>query len=173
MRLKYYLRGLGIGIMAAAVLMGAAFGKGQELNDAQIRQRAAELGMVESSPAVLGDLETSRTDLETQEFLPERETAQMPLETEEAQAPSEAEAEQAPSETVQTQETDSVSVTIQSGDSSVKVSRMLAEAGLVQDAEAFDKYLRDNGFSKSLRIGTFQIEPGTAEEEIAEIITGK
>ena len=181
MRLKYYLRGLGIGMVAAAVLMGAASGRGQTLSDAQIRERAAELGMVESTPAVLSDLETPQSETlpeagqESQETMeePPGTQAQQPEETE-ARQPEEIETQQ-PEETeaLQPEAAPEVSVTIQPGDSSVTVSRMLAEAGLVEDAEAFDRYLCDNGYSKSLRIGTYQIEPGTGEEEIAEIITGK
>ncbi len=185
MRLKYYLRGLGIGMVAAAVLMGAASGRGQTLSDAQIRERAAELGMVESTPAVLSDLETPQSET-LPEALPEagqesRETMEEPpgtqaLQPEETETlQSEAAEAQQPEETeaLQPEAAPEVSVTIQPGDSSVTVSRMLAEAGLVEDAEAFDRYLCDNGYSKSLRIGTYQIEPGTGEEEIAEIITGK
>jgi len=48
MKLKYYLRGLGIGIaVTAAVLMIAGGGK-QSLTDEEIIARAKELGMVES-----------------------------------------------------------------------------------------------------------------------------
>lgn len=47
MRLKGYLRGLGAGIFISAVLMGiATSGKGT-MTDAEIRERAAALGMVE------------------------------------------------------------------------------------------------------------------------------
>ena len=48
MKLKYYLRGLGIGIaVTAAVLMLAGGGK-KSLTDEEIIARAKELGMVES-----------------------------------------------------------------------------------------------------------------------------
>lgn len=50
MKLKYYLRGLGIGIIVTAVIMGVASGNRKEtLSDREIRERAAELGMVEQS----------------------------------------------------------------------------------------------------------------------------
>lgn len=50
MKLKYYLRGLGIGIIVTAVIMGASSGSRKEtLSDREIRERAAELGMVEQS----------------------------------------------------------------------------------------------------------------------------
>lgn len=50
MKLKWYLRGLGIGIVAASIIMGAvnSYGK-SDLSDEEVKQKAAELGMVESS----------------------------------------------------------------------------------------------------------------------------
>ncbi len=54
MKLKYYLRGLGIGIVVTAIIMSIT-NKPQEMTDAQIKMRAAELGMVEES--VLSDLQ--------------------------------------------------------------------------------------------------------------------
>lgn len=54
MNLKYYLRGLGLGIIVTAVVMGvAAGGKKTGLSDAEIKARAKELGMTEST--VLSD----------------------------------------------------------------------------------------------------------------------
>lgn len=55
MNLKYYLRGLGVGIVVTAVIMGIALGgKKQELSNEEIKERAKELGMVEES-TVLAD----------------------------------------------------------------------------------------------------------------------
>ena len=50
MKLKYYLRGLGIGIMVTAVILSVAFGSRKEtLSDREIMERATELGMVSES----------------------------------------------------------------------------------------------------------------------------
>ncbi len=55
MNLKYYLRGLGIGIVVTAIIMGIAFGgKEQELSNEEIKERARALGMTEES-TVLAD----------------------------------------------------------------------------------------------------------------------
>lgn len=55
MNLKYYLRGLGVGIVVTAVIMGIALGgKKQELSNDEIKERARELGMIEES-TVLAD----------------------------------------------------------------------------------------------------------------------
>ena len=51
MNLKYYLRGIGTGIIAAALLF-LVFNKPKELTDAEIKLRAAALGMVEDETLV-------------------------------------------------------------------------------------------------------------------------
>ena len=56
MKLKYYLRGLGVGIICTAILMGIALSgnKKEKLTDTEIIERAKLLGMVmadESSEA--------------------------------------------------------------------------------------------------------------------------
>lgn len=52
MEKKYYFRGLGLGIIVTAVIMGIALsggGKKEKMTDAEIIARAKELGMVESA----------------------------------------------------------------------------------------------------------------------------
>lgn len=48
MKLKYYLRGLGIGIAVTAFVLALAGGGKESLTDEEIKARAKELGMVES-----------------------------------------------------------------------------------------------------------------------------
>lgn len=55
MKLRYYLRGLGIGMLVTALVLGIAGGKDQGMSDEQIRVRAAQLGMVDASSTVLGN----------------------------------------------------------------------------------------------------------------------
>lgn len=57
MKLRYYLRGLGIGIVVTAVILALTKGEGESLTDAQIKERAAQLGMVESGSLLLSDLQ--------------------------------------------------------------------------------------------------------------------
>ena len=48
MKLKYYLRGIGIGVILTATIMGFALGGRKTImSDAQVIQRAKELGMTE------------------------------------------------------------------------------------------------------------------------------
>ena len=56
MKLRYYLRGAGTGIIVTAVLLGIILGHGKsQMSDGQIKIRAAELGMVEEK--LLSDME--------------------------------------------------------------------------------------------------------------------
>lgn len=69
MNLKYYLRGLGIGIMVTAVIMSVSADDGkQQLSDAEIKARAAQLGMVEESTGRLSDLEKETAEEEKTEM---------------------------------------------------------------------------------------------------------
>ncbi len=215
MKLKYYLRGLGIGMAVTALILGISFSgrQGQEaqtLTDEQIRERASELGMVDSSeltlaalqnsaqpqttrepevteesetmtePEATAELETTTepkatTEPETMtdpeatvepETMTEPETTAEPKMTTEPEATEELELTTAPEQSQTT-------ITIKKGSDSGSVSRMFYEAGLVENAKAFDNYLCNNGYSRSINPGIYEIAPGTSEEEIAKIITGK
>ncbi len=72
MNLKYYLRGLGIGVIVTALIMGIATGGKEKLSNAEIRERAKALGMVEEGTLLEN---ASQTPLE------EAEKAQEGLET--------------------------------------------------------------------------------------------
>ena len=174
MKLKYYLRGLGIGMIVTALILGISFSNRQDqtsqiMTDDQIRERAAELGMVDSSELTLAALQNS--EKQPTEGTPEETTQtqeQNNIETEpETTVPAEPEVTEAP------QRTQTASITIQRGDDSGSASRRLYEAGLVENAKAFDNYLCNNGYSRSINPGTYEIAPGASEEEIAKIITGK
>ena len=212
MKLKYYLRGLGIGMIVTALILGISFSNRQDqtsqiMTDDQIRERAPELGMVDSSELTLAALqnsekqptegtpeETTQTqeqnniEAEPETTVPaetqatvEPETTQEPEATAEPEPEKTAEPEKTvgpettaePEVTEAPQRTQTASITIQRGDDSGSASRRLYEAGLVENAKAFDNYLCNNGYSRSINPGTYEIAPGTSEEEIAKIITGK
>lgn len=206
MKLKYYLRGLGIGMIVTALILGISFSNRQDqtsqiMTDDQIRERAAELGMVDSSELTLAALqnsekqptegtpeETTQTqeqnniEAEPETMVPaETQATVEPETTQESEATTEPEPEKTagpettaePEVTEAPQRTQTASITIQRGDDSGSASRRLYEAGLVENAKAFDNYLCNNGYSRSINPGTYEIAPGTSEEEIAKIITGK
>ena len=203
MKLKYYLRGLGIGMAVTALILGISFSgrQGQEaqtLTDEQIRERASELGMVDSSELTLAALQNSaqpQTTMEPEvteesETMTEREATAEPETTTEPEATAEPEMTTKPETTAEPEmttkpeatkepelitapEQSQTTITIKKGSDSGSVSRVLYEAGLVENAKAFDNYLCNNGYSRSINPGIYEIAPGTSEEEIAKIITGK
>lgn len=68
MRKKYYLRGLGIGILVTAVILSVSSGnRSTKMTDEAIKERAKELGMIENTTLVKPDdrdnaLEDSKQD---------------------------------------------------------------------------------------------------------------
>ncbi|MCM1185455.1 MAG: endolytic transglycosylase MltG [Lachnoclostridium sp.] len=198
MKLRYYLRGLGVGILITTLIMGiTSWGRQQTLSDAQIRERALKMGMVDANPVVLSDLQENPTGNENEsesgasvgsgapevsDKVPENPTqsanpgaAAKPGDStkpEQSTKPSDA-TEPAPSASSASPTVSTVTVVIKGGSGSETVSKILAEAGLVPDAKAYDQYLCDNGYSKGLRAGTYEIPEGASEEEIAEMIATK
>ena len=61
MKLRYYLRGLGIGMFVTALLMGIALKDEKPLSDAEIRLRAMELGMVDGDSRTLAGNQPSQS----------------------------------------------------------------------------------------------------------------
>lgn len=62
MELKYYLRGLGLGIVVTAIIMGIASSRSSAMTDEEIIARAKQLGMIEDrvlTEAAAEDAETS------------------------------------------------------------------------------------------------------------------
>lgn len=198
MKLKYYLRGLGIGILVTTVILSLAGVGRKNMTDEEVVKRAKELGMVEST--LLSDLpDQTKTDevrptepeisLQPETSEPEEsastpETPEAPEETPEApeetpMAPEETPV--APEETPVSPEDgnpdipagETVTLVIGRGESSTTVSKNLKKAGIVEDAAAFDRFLCNNGYDKKIITGTYEIPYGASEEEIAKIITRK
>lgn len=68
MKLKYYMRGLGIGILMTALIMGLSLNGKRELSDEEIKERAAALGMVEESAVLLPSTSKSNESVEKEEL---------------------------------------------------------------------------------------------------------
>lgn len=217
MKLRYYLRGLGIGVIVTALLMGFVTREKLPLTDAEIKARARALGMVESDSMKLSDIQqtnpskqdppgngsTGSAPPESSES-PEQEPSgdgSAVSEPSESSEPSEdgsagsappesseppeqepSEDESAGSEPPESQnpsepdpsesaELQTVTFIVQSGYSSDKVSKLLKEAGLVENAGEFDRFLVKGGYANRISVGTYEIEVGASMERIAKIIT--
>lgn len=199
MKLKYYLRGLGIGIIVTAIIMGVATKDRSVMTDEEIKARAVELGLVEQK--VLADISSTFTPEPEETLVPkETEAPSVTPKPEETIAPKETEVPPVtpkPEETLVPKETEVPTVTskpektpvsteepestpqaenmkvtlvIKSGETSWSISKTLYEMGMVESATDFDSYLCKNGYDKTIRIGEFEIPKGSSYEEIAKII---
>ena len=107
---------------------------------------------------------------------------QQPTETEdpvEAEVPAETEVpvEEPQQETPQpdppAQTGSTATITVRSGYGSERIAQLCKDAGLVESAADFDDFLVKNGYSTSLRVGTFHIPIGSNYTEIAKILSGR
>lgn len=190
MKKKYFVRGLGIGIIFGALIMLAAYltsGKGS-LSDEEVMKRAQELGMVKKSEYVL-DSEVTSEETTTEavtteapvatEKAKEEATTEAPGTTERATEEATTEAattEKATTEAATTEQTDAktkATITVSGGMSSETISSLLENAGLVDSASKFNSFLVQNGYDKKLETGSFDISGGMTYEEIARILTTK
>ena len=186
MKLKYYLRGLGIGIIVTTVILAVSFSKKEiKMSDEEIMARAAQLGMVmqETETTEQGDTEQdpdgtdtgAKTEVVTEqtasELLEERTAAEETAQNTEAAAEDVAAEAQAQQEAAGAEDPSGVyRLVIQKGDVCRIVCEKLAENGVISDAETFRQYLSQIGYASNMRVGNYDIPYGLSNEEIAKIL---
>lgn len=189
MKLKYYLRGLGIGIIVTTIILTISFSQREvEISDAEVIARASELGMVmqdevESEQTEVTETETQQIDIDesqvdgtqiamdvpvTEEMVTEDELATEELTTEELPADATGE-DTAVADGTNTQE-GSFRLVIKKGDVCRTVCENLAANGIISDAETFRKYLFEIGYANNMSVGEYDIPYGLTYEEVAEIL---
>lgn len=182
MKRKYFVRGLGVGIVFGALIMFVAYmtsGKNR-MSDEDIIKRAQELGMVKQSEYVLESDVTSE-ETTTEKITTEKVTTEAPTTTEKetTEAPTTTEkatTEKTTTEAATTEKADTstkTTVTVAGGMTSESISSALANAGVVDDASKFNSYLVANGYDMKLETGSFEFTAGMSYEEIAKILTQK
>lgn len=191
MNLKYYLRGLGVGIVVTALIMGISLGgKKESLSNEEIKARAKELGMVEASTTLADELTGADKlpEMEEQQDLAEpspvmqQETPQpTPQPTPESTAeplqeptgqPANQSSESEDPEAISKENKESITIEVNKGDGSFTVCKRLEEAGLIASAANFDTFLCENGYDKRIRSGSFEIPADADPEQIARILIG-
>lgn len=169
MKLKYYLRGLGVGIVVTAVILTIANHLGNKMSDEDIIKRAAKLGMV------MKEGESLFPPTEPETTTPEP-TSPSPAE-QETTAVKPAEPETTTPVPVEPQTSGIVihtaTITVTSGMYSEAVSQKLEEAGIVKNWREFNEYLTSNGYSERLQTGTHSFNSEMGYNEIAEILVSR
>jgi hypothetical protein len=178
MKIKYFLRGLGMGIVFSAVLILAVGGtKKVNLTDEEIIMRASLLGMV--MPESVEDTKTPEASTEPEEDIEAEEDTESEddtesEETEETPVSEDNDTSQTSGESVAEEsavEPEYATVQIRAGMWSKDVAKAMEDAGVVSSAENFDEYLCDNGYASLITVGTYRIPIGADFYEIANKIT--
>ena len=73
-------------------------------------------------------------------------------------------------EAVTTASSTPVSITVEEGETSNDVANKLEKAGLIKSAKEFVEYLTTKNIADKIWTGTFEIKPGSSNEEIARAI---
>jgi len=195
MNLKSYLRGIGAGLIVAALLMGIskpAVPTQTKVDNTTLLEASVSKNTTEevrfsvskeekgSQPLIVKEETVSDVSENTvtepveekkseEAVVKEQETAEPVSDTDIVTPPS---IDPMPeNDTGFETNGDVVEIRVIKGDSSVSVSRRLYEAGLVESAVEFDKYLCANGYDKFICVGTFEIYEGSDFETIAKIIS--
>lgn len=148
MKLKYYLRGVGTGVVVTTLILMIAFAFYRpKMSDEDIIARARQLGMEEKEDETTKGPSPSKTDEQKDEGKTEPESGEQPVEK--------------------------VSVTILPGETSAVIAQHLEELGLVDNAKAFDMFISDQDLDNDLLTGTHEVPKNSTFLEIAEILTTK
>lgn len=183
MKLKYYLRGLGVGIVVTAIILTIANHLGNKMSDEDIIKRAGKLGMVMKEDESLfppTEPETTTPEPTSPVTTEPDTTAVKPEESETTPVPTEPEtttpepATPAPTEP-ETPEViiHTATITVTSGMYSEAVSQKLEEAGIISNWREFNEYLTGNGYAERLQTGTHSFNSGMSFNEMAEILVSR
>lgn len=192
MRLKYYLRGLGLGIIFAVIIMMIGFHDNkQSMSDTEIIEKAKTLGMVEAknisgtvadeynsektdSSAANSDASSQKAETEQDSQMQDSQTAQEDTQQEDTQQEATQPAADAKQETVEPQDavtTYTISVTSQ--DTCRTIAEKLKALNLVDDAEQFRIYMGQKGADHFIADGEHIIPQGASYDDIITILTQK
>lgn len=197
---RSFIRGFGIGVLFAAIILGISCMI--RTSDSFVTSRAKELGMVYAEDAgekkVLSK-QPAKTPEGSSTATPEvtkKTTEATPKATESAtkEKQEEAKVTQEPKETTTEKQKSSDKegdmekekkrlekeireeekrLTIDVGDWSSDVSRKLEGLGVIKSAKDFDSYLDRNGYSSSINAGTYEVSVDDTYAELARKITKK
>lgn len=175
MKLKYYLRGLGIGIIITTIVLMIAYsGYRTELTDEEIIARAETLGMVMEEDSLFPNSVSNKNT----EVVVESEVTENVTEAEtETEVVTEVETENE-TEVLPERETESEIVAngetyrlvIPAGSVPRLICNELEEQGVIESASEMRQYLVEVGYATSIVVGEYDIPYGATKEEVYQIL---
>ena len=193
MKFKYYLRGCGLGILVASIVLMVSFhSQNKTMDDTAVMERASELGM--TGP------ETEIVSMEADSQLPESGTQSTDTDfssnknqkqnTKDSQNNTDGSSQKDEKDTQMAsddktgsgnnkdteskkkedkkEESEEITVEIRKGEVCRQLAEDLEQIGLVEDAETFRKYMQQLGYDDRIKVGTYTLKRGMTEKEIAD-----
>ena len=173
MKLKYYLRGLGIGIIVSTIILTVSFcgrDTAPELTDAEIIARAMELGMVLPEESTEEGMTEEGSDSPGGADRQDLDDAVVPSSDQTGNQPV-SEGQNIPDHTGRIPDSgEPYRLVIERGDVCRVVCEKLAENGVIGDAESLRTYLFEIGYASNMSIGTYDIPYGLTNEQVADVL---
>lgn len=172
MKLKYYLRGLGIGILVSTIILTISFaGKKNDLSDAEVIARAKELGMVmeydKKSDTIPKGTEQTNIPEET-----ETQTKAEP-DTQEVQKPENTEIQTEKTDESQTEKTEEPQTEVQTEQASGPETEAQTEKAGEQQAEVQEQNTPEAEEPRDAeeavpQVKEFVVDRGASSDKVAE-----
>lgn len=181
MKLKYYLRGLGMGIIFATLVMTvSSVVHNNNLSEETIIKEAKKLGMImpeteETKGGLWGNKEEIETAGNTEDITSTENVEDTETQVEDTEVPASEESsfEEKEPVVVQNGNVTLIEVSVYPGDNARQVAERLYQYGLVEDSESFRLYLGETGYAKVLAVGEYYVPVGATYEEICNVLMRK
>lgn len=193
MKFKYYLRGCGLGILVASIVLMVSFhSQNKTMDDTAVMERASELGMIMPETEIVSteadsQLPESGTQSTDTDFSSNKNQKQN---TKDSQNKTDGSSQKDEKDTQMTsddktgsgnnkdaeskkkedkkEESEEITVEIKKGEVCRQLAEELEQIGLVEDAETFRKYMQQLGYDDRIKVGTYTLKRGMTEKEIAD-----
>ena len=193
MKFKYYLRGCGLGILVASIVLMVSFhSQNKTMDDTAVMERASELGMIMPETEIVSteadsQLPESGTQSTDTDFSSNKNQKQN---TKDSQNNTDGSSQKDEKDTQMAsddktgsgnnkdteskkkedkkEESEEITVEIKKGEVCRQLAEDLEQIGLVEDAETFRKYMQQLGNDDRIKVGTYTLKRGLTEKEIAD-----
>lgn len=193
MKFKYYLRGCGLGILVASIVLMVSFhSQNKTMDDTAVMERASELGMIMPETEIVSteadsQLPESGTQSTDTDFSSNKNQKQN---TKDSQNNTDGSSQKEEKDTQMAsddktgsgnnkdteskkkedkkEESEEITVEIKKGEVCRQLAEELEQIGLVEDAETFRKYMQQLGYDDRIKVGTYNLKRGMTEKEIAD-----
>ena len=193
MKFKYYLRGCGLGILVASIVLMVSFhSQNKTMDDTAVVERASELGMIMPETEIVSteadsQLPESGTQSTDTDFSSNKNQKQN---TKDSQNKTDGSSQKDEKDTQMAsddktgsgnnkdteskkkedkkEESEEITVEIKKGEVCRQLAEELEQIGLVEDAETFRKYMQQLGYDDRIKVGTYTLKRGMTEKEIAD-----